>query len=76
VNKKRWAGWTEVLVLVFGVTFVHPATAQVTFGSPNDPPRVALGGGAFDVAPNHKKPGSGASGLALSEYRLVMCCGS
>jgi len=57
-------------VLVFGITFAHPGTAQVTFGSTGDPPRVALGGGAFDVLPDSKKPGFGPTGLALSEYRF------
>jgi lipid A 3-O-deacylase len=55
---------------MLGITFVHPAAAQVTFGSPTDPPRVALGGGAFDVLPDKKKPGNGAAGLVLSEYRF------
>jgi hypothetical protein len=35
-----------------------------------DPPRVALGGGAFDALPDNKKPGAGATGLALSECRF------
>jgi hypothetical protein len=55
------------MLFVCGFSWVHPATAQVTFGSPTDPPRVALGGGAFDVLPDNKKPGSG---LVLSEYRF------
>lgn len=42
----------------------------VTIGSPADPPRVALGGGAFDVLPDNKKPGAGPTGLVLSEYRF------
>jgi hypothetical protein len=58
-----------MLVALWAVS-IHPASAQVTFGSPADPPRVALGGGAFDVLPNSGKPGSGATGLALSEYRF------
>ena len=55
---------------VLGITFIHPAAAQVSFGSPADTPRVAFGGGAFDVLPDNKKPGFGATGLALSEYRF------
>jgi len=70
LNKKRWAGRAGMVVFVFGITFVYPATAQVTFGSPDDSPRVALSGGAFDVLPDTKKPGAGATGLALSEYRF------
>jgi lipid A 3-O-deacylase len=70
VTKERWTGRARVVVFVLGITFAYPATAQVTFGSAGDPPRVALGGGAFDVVPNYKKPGSGVSGLALSEYRF------
>ena len=55
---------------MLGITFVHPSAAQVSFGSPADPPRVALGGGAFDVLPDNKKPGNGATGLVSSEYRF------
>ena len=70
------------LLLTFGIAAAHPATAQLTFGSPitlgsqvaigspTDPPRVALGGGAFDVIEDRKKPGAGATGLVLSEYRF------
>ena len=58
------------VLLVLGIVFVRPSAAQVTFGSPADPPRVALGGGAFDVLPNNKKPGSGVSGFPLGEYRF------
>ncbi len=58
------------VLLMLGIAFVNPAAAQVTVGSPADPPRVALGGGAFDVLPDSKKPGNGATGLVLSEYRF------
>jgi hypothetical protein len=58
------------VLLVLGIVFVHPSDAQVTFGSHADPPRVALGGGAFDVLPNNKKSGSGVSGFPLGEYRF------
>ena len=80
VTIMRRAG--PVLLLLFGIAAAYPAAAQMTFGSPinvgsqiaigspADPPRVALGGGAFDVLPNSKKPGSGATGLVLSEYRF------
>src|SRR5215469_14811307 len=63
---------TTLGVLVVLASAVCPAAAQVTFGSPADPPRVALGGGAFDVVPNSSadKPGVGPAGLALGEYRF------
>jgi len=64
----RWAG-TGILVAL-GVAIAHPAAAQITFGSPTDPPRIAIGGGAFDVLPESVRPGSGATGLALGEYRF------
>lgn len=65
-----------VLLIMFGIAAAHPAAAQImlgpqiALGSPTDPPRVALGGGAFDVLPDNKKPGAGATGLVLSEYRF------
>ena len=58
------------LVLALSVATTHPAAAQITFGSPADPPRIAIGGGAFDVLPDSKKPGNGTTGLALGEYRF------
>jgi lipid A 3-O-deacylase len=58
------------LVLALTLTTAGPAVAQVTFGSPADPPRIAIVGGAFDVLPDSKKPGSGTTGLALGEYRF------
>jgi lipid A 3-O-deacylase len=57
-------------VLALGCATAHPAAAQVTFGSPGDPPRIAIGSGAFDVLPDAKKPGNGTTGLALGEYRF------
>ena len=58
------------LLIALGVVAARPTAAQITFGSPADPPRIALGGGAFDVLPGNKKPGGGVTGLALGEYRF------
>src|ERR1700746_3391607 len=58
------------MLVVLVIIMAGPAAAQITFGSPADLPRVALGGGAFDVLPNAKKPGAGATGLVFSEYRF------
>jgi len=52
------------------VATAYSAAAQVTFGSPVDPPRIAIGGGAFDVVPNSNRAGNGATGMALGEYRF------
>ena len=62
------AGTGISVALVVATT--HPAAAQITFGSPADPPRIAIGGGAFDVLPNSGRQGNGATGLALGEYRF------
>jgi hypothetical protein len=61
---------TVWLAAALGMAFVHPALAQIRLGSPGDPPRIAVGSGAFDVLPNGGKLGSGATGLLLSEYRF------
>jgi lipid A 3-O-deacylase len=61
---------TGILIVLGVFATAHPAAAQVVFGSPADPPRIAIGGGAFDVLPDSKKPGNGATGLALGEYRF------
>src|SRR5579862_4691611 len=47
-----------------------PAAAQVTFGSPNDPPRLALGAGAFDVTPSKGHPDSRTAAEFRGEYRF------
>jgi lipid A 3-O-deacylase len=59
-----------LILLFLGIIGAHPAAAQVSLGSPNDPPRVALGGGAFNVIGNQGKANSTTIGLALSEYRF------
>jgi lipid A 3-O-deacylase len=57
-------------LVALGFAMGNPAAAQVAFGSPADPPRIAIGGGAFDVLPNDHQPGSGTTGLVLAEYRF------
>ena len=57
-------------LVVLGITAARAAAAQVTFGSPGDPPRVALGGGAFDVLPDSKKQHAATVGMVGSEYRF------
>ena len=71
VSTKQPASWAGPAILVaLGVAAAHPAAAQIAFGSPTDPPRIAIGGGAFDVLPENVRPGIGATGLALAEYRF------
>ena len=71
VSLRRSANRVGTGILVaLGVATAPPAAAQITFGSPADPPRIAIGGGAFDVLPDRVRPGNGATGLALGEYRF------
>jgi lipid A 3-O-deacylase len=71
VTRRRARHWVTIaFLLLFSMTAPRMAAAQVTFGSPGDPPRVVIGGGAFDVLPDDKKPGHGTTGLALSEFRF------
>ena len=71
MSKERTAKRLGMGALVaLSVAIVHPAAAQIAFGSPADPPRIAVGGGAFDVLPESGRPGAGATGLALGEYRF------
>ncbi|HVB15276.1 MAG TPA: acyloxyacyl hydrolase [Stellaceae bacterium] len=46
-----------------------PAAAQITFGSPSDPPRLALGAGAFDITPSNHKDAQTAAEFR-GEYRF------
>jgi lipid A 3-O-deacylase len=71
VSLWRSAGWAGTGILVaLGVAIAHPVAAQIAFGSPADPPRIAIGGGAFDVLPHVNPSASRTTGLALSEYRF------
>jgi lipid A 3-O-deacylase len=47
-----------------------PAAAQVTLGSPNDPPRLALGVGAFDITPSSSHKDSRTAAEFRGEYRF------
>ena len=46
-----------------------PAAAQITFGSPGDPPHVALGAGAFDITPSNHRDSKTAAEFR-GEYRF------
>lgn len=76
VSIRRAANRSAVAaVLALGVLAARPAAAQITFGpitlgSPNDPPRIALGGGAFDVLPDAKKQHAATVGMIDTEYRF------
>jgi lipid A 3-O-deacylase len=56
------------IVCVVGA-LATPAEAQLTLGSPGEPPRVAIGAGAFDVTPSASNKGGTAAEGRL-EYRL------
>jgi hypothetical protein len=64
----KGAGLAAAVLAIAGLT--RPAAAQVTFGSPGDPPRIALGGGAFDVTPSSSNRIGGTAAEVRAEYRL------
>lgn len=66
--KKRAAAGASGLFLA--VVAAHSAAAQITFGSPGEPPRIVLGGGVFNLIGNQNKRDSEAIGMALGEYRF------
>ncbi len=55
-----------LVLLFFGFVAVPPAAAQISLGSPNDPPRLALGSGAFNVIVKH----NAATFMDSAEYRF------
>lgn len=65
------SGMSPVLgaVLCLGAIFASPAAAQFAIGSPGDPPRVAIGAGAFDVTPSASNAG-GTAAEFRGEYRF------
>jgi lipid A 3-O-deacylase len=58
------------MLLVLAGALVSPAGAQVTFGSPGDPPRVAVGVGAFDITPSNSHRDAQTAGEFRGEYRF------
>ena len=56
-------------VAVAGVA-APAARAQVSFGSPSDPPRIAVGAGAFDVSPSSSNHQGGTAAELRAEYRF------
>jgi lipid A 3-O-deacylase len=61
--KRATAG---LVLLFFGFVAVPPAAAQISLGSPNDPPRLALGAGAFNAIVKHNS----ATFMESAEYRF------
>ena len=60
------AAASSLLLILF---VAPPAVAQITFGSPGDPPHIALGLGAFDITPSHHKDSNTTAELR-AEYRF------
>ena len=65
----RRTAFAAVMVALCGA-LTAPAMAQVTFGSPGDPPRLALGAGAFDITPSTSHKDSRTAGEFRGEYRF------
>jgi lipid A 3-O-deacylase len=61
---------TAAGMLALAALAAAPAAAQVRLGSPGDPPRIALEGGAFDALPNHNQPTSRTAAEIGGEYRF------
>ncbi|HEX3883076.1 MAG TPA: acyloxyacyl hydrolase [Stellaceae bacterium] len=57
-----------VAAILIGLA-ARPAMAQISLGSPNDPPRIALMLGAFDIVPSPHKDSAAAADFGL-EYRF------
>ena len=58
------------MLLAALLLFARPAAAQVTLGSPGDPPHIALGLGAFDITPSSSHRDSKTAGEGRVEYRF------
>ena len=59
------------LTMVLWGALAPPAAAQITFGSPADPPRLALGAGAFDITPSRSHRDAHTAGEFRGEYRFA-----
>jgi lipid A 3-O-deacylase len=63
------AALAAAMVALWGAV-APPATAQISFGSPGDPPHLALGAGAFDITPSTSHKFAGTAGEFRGEYRF------
>src|SRR5215469_3084280 len=59
-------GVAALVLLCLGFVAAPPSVAQISLGSPNDPPRLALGSGAFNVIVKHNS----ATFMESAEYRF------
>ena len=64
-------GSVAAAVVVLCGALARPAAAQITFGSPSDPPRLALGAGAFDITPSASHKDASTAGEFRAEYRFA-----
>lgn len=70
MNVSKMAGYlAAAAALLAAAAIARPAAAQLTLGSPGEPPRLELGAGAFDITPNHR-PDSGTQGVFRGEYHF------
>ena len=58
------------VAMIAAAVWAPPATAQLSFGSPGDPPRLALGAGAFDITPSTGHKFARTAGEFRGEYRF------
>jgi len=58
------------LTVAASALLTPPAGAQVTFGSPNGPARLALGAGAFNITPSSGHADSRTAAEFRGEYRF------
>jgi hypothetical protein len=55
--------------IVAAALIARPAAAQFSLGSPDGPPRLELGAGAFDITPS-QRPYAGTQGEFRGEYHF------
>ena len=64
VRSGAFPAFTIAVAIIAAVAHPASARAQLSVGSPSDPPRVALGAGAFDITPDN-----GNSSRTAAEFR-------
>jgi lipid A 3-O-deacylase len=55
--------------VVVAAFVARPAMAQLSFGAPGEPPRLAVGAGVYDITPSNRR-NSGVQGDFLGEYHF------
>ncbi|MGE5271253.1 MAG: acyloxyacyl hydrolase [Thiohalocapsa sp.] len=69
--KRARIAMLAAMLPLLSAALAAPAAAQISLGSPADPPRIAAGVGAFDITPSSSHKDSRTAAEFRGEYRFA-----